>query len=97
MMMDPLEYNEEEEIEKQNRLLRDAFGKLDKEAMKALEEWFRNEFGIQQAAFRVFNGEWNPLDAMRQDSFRLVWSILYMSWRSVHEPDNTEPLSYINN
>lgn len=96
-MMDPLDFNEEEEIEKQKRLLRDAFGKLDREAMKALEEWFRNEFGIHQAAFRVFNGDWNPLDAMRQDSFRLVWNTMFMSWRMVHEPNNDDPISYVNN
>jgi len=96
MMNDPLEFDEEEELEKQNRLLSDAFGKLDRTSMMALEEWFRGEFGIHQAAFRVFNGEWNPLDAMRQDAFRLVWNSMVVSWKKVHEPGRTEAISYFN-
>ncbi len=96
MMNDPLEFDEEEELEKQKRLLSDAFGKLDRASMKALEEWFQGEFGIHQAAFRVFNGDWNPLDAMRQDAFRLVWNSMVVSWKKVHEPDMTESISYFN-
>lgn len=83
-MNDPFEFDEEEELEKQKKLLSDAFGKLDRASMKALEEWFRGEFGIHQAAFRVFNGEWNPLDAMRQDAFRLVLEQHGRSWKKVH-------------
>ena len=95
-MNDRFEFDEEEELEKQKKLLSDAFGKLDRASMKALEEWFRGEFGIHQAAFRVFNGEWNPLDAMRQDAFRLVWNSMVVSWKKVHEPGNTEEVSYFN-
>ena len=84
-MNDPFEFDEEEELEKQKKLLSDAFGKLDRASMKALEEWFRGEFGIHQAAFRVFNGEWNPLDAMRQDAFRLVWMTFRLAWERSRE------------
>lgn len=84
--MDLLDFDEEKEKAKQ--LLMDAFGKLDKGAMEAMEEWFGSVFGIGDAAFRVFNGEWNALDAMRQDSFRLVWLRFRSAWKKVYEPEH---------
>lgn len=85
--MDLLDFDEEKEKAKAKQLLMDAFGKLDKGAMEAMEEWFGCVFGIGDAAFRVFNGEWNALDAMRQDSFRLVWLRFRSAWKKVHEPE----------
>lgn len=81
--MDPLEFNEDEVLEERKRLLMDAFGRLDDAAMRALEQWFCNEFGIHQAAFRVVDDGWNALDAMRQDAFRLVWLSMRRAWGEV--------------
>lgn len=62
-MNDPFEFDEEEELEKQKKLLSDAFGKLDRASMKALEEWFRGNsaFIRRLSAFLTVNGiRWTP-------------------------------------
>ena len=83
--MDLLDFNEEDEEKRVKQLLTDAFGRLYEASMKAMQEWFEREFEVNQAAFRFFNGEWNPLDAMRQDAFRLVWMTFRLAWERSRE------------
>lgn len=87
MMNDFLDYDEQVALERERQLLATAFMPLDAEAMRGMERWFRESFNIHQAAFRVVDGDWNALDAMRQDAFRLVWLTFEAAWKSIHEPE----------